>query len=91
MHGLRQEGRRVVVAREAAGVEHEHHFEAVLHRVLDQPLEVGALVREAAGLEVDVLLSQIPVLLCPCSCILGQIVRIVDLGKHSVILDDPSR
>ncbi|HEV3034329.1 MAG TPA: hypothetical protein VGX72_06035 [Solirubrobacteraceae bacterium] len=46
------------VPREAAGVEHEHDVEAVLHRVLDQPLEVGALVREAAGLEVEVLLDQ---------------------------------
>jgi hypothetical protein len=46
------------VAGEAAGVEHEHDIEAVLHRVLDQPLEVGALVGFASGLEVDVLLDQ---------------------------------
>lgn len=46
------------VPREPARVEHEHHVEAVLHRVLHQPLEVGALVREPAGLEVDVLLHQ---------------------------------
>jgi hypothetical protein len=43
---------------EAAGVEHEHDVEAVLHRVLDESLEVGALVRFPAGLEVDVLINQ---------------------------------
>lgn len=56
------------VAGEAAGVEHEHHVEAVLHRVLDQPLEAGALVREPAGLEVDVLIDQPHV-------VLGRVVR----------------
>jgi hypothetical protein len=51
------------VAGEAAGVEHEHHVKAVLHRVLDQPLEVRTLIREPAGLEVDVLLHQAHVVL----------------------------
>jgi DNA-binding XRE family transcriptional regulator len=46
------------VSCESAGVEHEHHVEAVLHRVLDQSLEVGALVRLPASLEVDVLLNE---------------------------------
>ncbi|HTR88625.1 MAG TPA: hypothetical protein VMG62_00775 [Solirubrobacteraceae bacterium] len=46
------------VAGEAAGVEHEHGVEAVLHRVLDQALKAGALVGVAAGLEVQVLLDQ---------------------------------
>ena len=34
-------------------------IEAVLHRVLDQPLEVRALVSVPARLEVDVLLHQL--------------------------------
>jgi hypothetical protein len=33
----------------------------VLHRVLDQPLKVRALIGEPAGLEVDVLLDQLQV------------------------------
>ncbi|HEY3960134.1 MAG TPA: hypothetical protein VGL68_06440 [Solirubrobacteraceae bacterium] len=36
----------------------EHDVEAVLHRILDQALEAGALVRVTAGLEVEVLLDQ---------------------------------
>jgi hypothetical protein len=47
------------VARETAGVEDEHDLKAVLHRVLDEALEVGALVCVPAGLEVDVLLDQL--------------------------------
>jgi hypothetical protein len=39
-------------------VKDEHDVEAVLHRVLDQALEAGALVRVPACLEVEVLLDQ---------------------------------
>jgi hypothetical protein len=39
-------------------VEDEHDLEAALHRVLDQPLKPRPLVREAPGLEVEVLLGQ---------------------------------
>jgi len=44
--------------RETGGVEDEHAVEAVIHRVLDQTLESRALVREPAGLEVEVLLAE---------------------------------
>lgn len=46
------------VACEAAGVEDEDHVELVLHRILDEALEAGALVGGAAGLEVQVLLDE---------------------------------
>jgi hypothetical protein len=59
------------VAREAAGMEHQHNVKAVLHRVLDEPLEVGSLISEAAGLEVDVLLDQPHVVLGGVGRLLG--------------------
>ncbi len=40
-------------------MEDEHHVEAALHRILDQPLEAGALVGFAAGLEVEVLVGKL--------------------------------